>query len=83
MAVKLRLSRLGQTSKPVYRLVAIDEGKKRDGKAIEILGTYDPKNRENRIVVKKGRVDYWLSVGARPSVTVRHLLSKLGGDLKK
>ncbi|MBI4099751.1 30S ribosomal protein S16 [Candidatus Microgenomates bacterium] len=74
MAVKIRLTRIGKRNQPLYRLVAIDEHKKRDGRAIEILGAYNPDNPDNLVEVKKDRVDYWLSVGAKPSDTVKHLL---------
>lgn len=76
MAVKLRLARFGKTSSPQYRLVAIDEHKKRNGRAIEILGTYNPHDKTNLLDYKKDRVSYWLSVGATPSDTVRQLLQK-------
>lgn len=76
MAVKLRLARFGKRNKPLYRLVAIDEHKKRNGAAIEILGTYDPNNKDNKMVVNKTRVNYWLSVGATPTETVMQLLKK-------
>lgn len=76
MSVKLRLARFGKRNAPHYRLVAIDEHKKRDGQAIEILGTYNPHDKGNQIVIKKARVDYWLSVGATPSDTVKALLKK-------
>ncbi len=74
MAVKIRLARFGKTNQPAYRLVAIDEHKKRNGKAIEILGSYNPHLKSNKIIVKRARVDYWLSVGAKPSATVKNLL---------
>ena len=74
MAVKLRLARFGKKNKPFYRLVAIDEHKKRNGQAIEILGTYDPALTESKITFDNTRVNYWLSVGATPSDTVRQLL---------
>lgn len=77
MAVKLRLSRFGKRGAPQYRLVAIDEHKKRDGQAIELLGTYDPRSPDNKLNINKARVDYWLSVGAKPSETIYHLLKKL------
>ncbi|MCL4397491.1 30S ribosomal protein S16 [Patescibacteria group bacterium] len=76
MAVKLRLSRFGKTGNPVYRLIAIDEHLKRDGKAREIVGTYDPHSPDNKLELKKERVDYWLSVGAKPTATVEALLRK-------
>lgn len=77
MAVKIRLTRIGKKNQPMYRLVAIDEHKKRDGKAIEILGSYNPFLKKNHIDLKKDRLDYWLSVGAQPSDTVKNLLKKL------
>lgn len=76
MAVKIRLARFGKTGHALYRLVAIDEHKKRDGEAIEILGTYDPhqKVKSEKLKIKSERVKYWLSVGARPTKTVAGLL---------
>lgn len=76
MAVKIRLSRFGKTGMPFYRVIAIDEHLKRDGKAIEILGQYDPHQKTDKLTLKKDRVDYWLSVGARPTQTVANLLKK-------
>lgn len=76
MAVKLRLARFGKRSQPLYRLVAIDEHKKRNGAAIEILGSYDPRSVGNTLITNADRVNYWLSVGATPSDTVRSLLKK-------
>ncbi len=65
---------MGKLSKPVYRVIAIDEHKKRNGKAIEILGTYEPLFNPAKVTLKKDRVEYWLSVGATPTKTVAHLL---------
>ncbi len=76
MAVKIRLSRTGKTNQSLYRLIAIDEHQKRDGRAIEILGSYNPHKTSGKLLIKKDRVDYWLSVGARPTVTVAHLIAK-------
>ncbi|MBI3559106.1 30S ribosomal protein S16 [Candidatus Gottesmanbacteria bacterium] len=78
MAVKLRLARFGKTGYALYRLVAIDEHKKRDGKAVEVLGTYDPhqKIKSEKLKIKSDRLDYWLSVGAKPTETVARLLKK-------
>lgn len=75
MAVKLRLTRTGKTGRANYRLIAIDEHKKRDGRFVEILGSYDPHTPVG-LLVKKDRVAYWLSVGAQPSATVAALLRK-------
>lgn len=74
MAVKLRLARFGKTGEPVYRVVAIDEHLKRDGKACDMIGTYDPHKTENKLLIKKDRLDYWLSVGAQPTHTLANLL---------
>lgn len=74
MAVKIRLARIGKTGHALYRVVAIDEAKSRGGKAIEILGTYDPHQASAKLKIKSDRVNYWLSVGAKPSATVSHLL---------
>lgn len=77
MAVKLRLARFGKRGQAHFRLIAIDEHKKRDGKAIEILGSYNPHDKNNHLILNQARVDYWLSVGAKPSVTVKNLINKL------
>src|SRR3989338_10770074 len=88
MAVKIRLNRVGTTKKPYYRIVAIDSRIKRNGRYLEILGTYDPCNRavpkdsEQRqkkgiVHVKTDRVQYWLGVGAEASPTVRSILKRL------
>lgn len=76
MAVKIRLARFGKRGHPLYRVVAIDEQKKRDGPAVEILGTYDPHQKQDKLTLKMDRVNYWLSVGAKPTETLRHLLPK-------
>ena len=76
-AVVLRLKRLGAKKKPFYRIVAMDKSKKRDGRVIEELGLYDPKKKDDNISIKKERVDYWLSKGATPSMTVKSIIKKL------
>ncbi len=78
MAVKLRLSRVGKTGSPLYRLIVIDEHLKRDGKAVEILGSYNPhaETKSKKLTVKSDRLSYWLSVGAKPTPTVAGLLKK-------
>ena len=80
MAVKLRLKRTGRRHLPCYRLNAIDSRAPRDGRVIEELGLYDPlqKEPEKQIRFKRGRIEYWLSVGAQPSETVANLLEKAG-----
>jgi small subunit ribosomal protein S16 len=77
MSVKIRLTRLGAKKKPFYRIVIATSTSPRDGKFIEIVGTYDPmlaKENENRIKLKQDRVSYWLSVGAQPSDRVAKLI---------
>ena len=76
--VRIRLSRMGKKHVPFYRVVAIDGRAKRDGSALEILGTYDPKLK-TLVRFHPERVDFWLSKGAVPSETVK----KLHRDYKK
>ena len=76
MAVSLRLTRLGSKKRPFYRIIAIDSRNRRDGKYIELLGTYNPLNGERK--VNEELALKWLSNGAVPSYTVRDLLAKEG-----
>ena len=78
MAVKIRLQRGGAKHKPVYRMVVADSRCKRDGRFIEIVGAYDPKNKiEGRQVrIKLDRTEYWMSVGAQPSDTARTIINR-------
>ncbi len=78
MSVRLRFQRTGMPKQAHYRLVAIDRRSARNGRQIEILGHYDPKEKANSIVFKMDRVRYWLSCGAQPSDTVRSLLVRAG-----
>jgi small subunit ribosomal protein S16 len=80
MAVRLRLKRFGRRNHPTYRLAAIERRNARDGKVLEELGHYDPRNKDasRQVDLKKERIEYWLSVGATPSDTVRELLKKDG-----
>jgi small subunit ribosomal protein S16 len=78
MPAVIRLKRAGTIKKPVHRIVVIDKAKARDGKAIEILGYYDPKTDPAKIEVRKERAAYWLGVGATPSPAVKTLLKKQG-----
>lgn len=82
MAVKIRLKRFGKIRSPFYRLVVIDSRTKRDGRAIEEIGKYDPTQNPSLIEIESERAQYWLSVGAQPSDQVRALL-KLTGDWGK
>jgi small subunit ribosomal protein S16 len=83
MAVHLRLQRIGKPKRPFYRVVAIDQRAKRDGKPIEILGQYDPKAEENKLNVNMERVSYWLGTGAKPTETVSVLIKKSQGAESK
>jgi small subunit ribosomal protein S16 len=69
---------MGKIRNPQYRIVVADSRTKRDGKAIEFIGIYHPKEDPSRIEVKSDRVQYWLSVGAQPSEPVIAILSKTG-----
>ncbi|MDI6097633.1 30S ribosomal protein S16 [Actinoplanes sp. NEAU-A12] len=78
MAVKIRLLRMGKIRNPQYRIVVADSRTKRDGRAIEYVGIYQPKEHPSVIEVKSERVQYWLSVGAQPSEPVQRILEKTG-----
>ncbi|MFB9234300.1 30S ribosomal protein S16 [Plantactinospora siamensis] len=78
MAVKIRLLRMGKIRNPQYRIVVADSRTKRDGRAIEFVGVYQPKLEPSLIEVKSDRVQYWLSVGAQPSEAVQRILEKTG-----
>ena len=78
MAVRLRLKRGGRKDRPHYRLVAMDSRTRRDGRSIEFLGSYDPLLKKDNFTCDKERVEYWLSVGATPSDTVKNFLVKQG-----
>lgn len=82
MAVRIRLKRMGKIHAPFYRVVVVDSRKKRDGRVIEEIGTYDPMPNPSKINVVSDRAQYWLGVGAQPSDTVRKLLV-LTGDIAK
>ncbi len=74
MSVKIRLSRTGKKNAPSYRIVAIDSRSSRDGRALEILGHYNPSMNPPSFEVKKERLEYWQSVGAQASEAVEKLL---------
>ena len=82
MAVKIRLKRMGKIRQPYYRVVVVDSRKKRDGKVIEEIGKYHPKEEPSFIEVVSDRAQYWLGVGAQPSDAVAALL-KVTGDWQK
>jgi small subunit ribosomal protein S16 len=79
VSVKIRLKRLGKVRVPQYRIVVVDSRKKRDGKVIEEIGKYHPKEDPSYISVVSDRAQYWLGVGAQPSEAVAKIL-KITGD---
>ncbi len=75
--VKIRLSRVGTKKRPVYRVVAIDQRKPRDGRPLEDLGTYDPGPDPEKVELKTERLEVWLAQGAQLSPTVRALVRRV------
>lgn len=82
MAVKIKLKRLGKIHRPQYRIVVADSRTKRDGRAIEEIGRYNPILNPSLVEVDSARVQYWLGVGAKPTESVQKLLV-LTGDWQK
>jgi small subunit ribosomal protein S16 len=82
VAVKIRLLRMGKIRNPQYRIVVADSRTKRDGRAIEYIGIYQPKEEPSLIEVNSDRAQYWLSVGAQPTEPVQKIL-ELTGDWQK
>ena len=78
MAVKLRLKRMGGKQKPFYRIVAADSHSPRDGKFIELIGTYNPIKGQDVVTVDEEKAMKWLNNGAIPTDTVRNILSSQG-----
>lgn len=78
MAVKLRLTRVGKTKQPQYRIVAADSRSPRDGRFIEILGHYNPRSEPSIVSVDNEKALKWLREGAQPSDRVRKLLEISG-----
>ena len=82
MAVKIKLTRLGKIRNPQYRIAVADSRTRREGRAIEVIGRYHPKEDPSLIEVDSERAQYWLSVGAQPTEPVLKLL-KITGDWQK
>lgn len=78
MAVRIRLTRKGTRKRPFYRIVAADIECPRDGRFLELLGTYNPMVNPAAVTLKEERVKYWLGEGAIPSTTVRSILKRQG-----
>jgi len=76
MAVKIRMRRVGAKNAPVFRIVVADGRSPRDGKFIELIGTYQPLKKGNNFTIKLDRANYWLSKGAQPSDTVASFIKK-------
>ncbi len=71
----IRLARFGKKKQPFYRIVVLDKRKPRNGRTVEVVGTYDPLKKPALVQMNAERVKYWLSVGAQPSYTVRSFFS--------
>ncbi|WP_414940846.1 30S ribosomal protein S16 [Amycolatopsis sp. cmx-11-51] len=82
MAVKIKLQRLGKIRAPYYRIIVADARTRRDGKAIETIGKYHPKEEPSFIEVDTERAQHWLSVGAQPTEPVQRIL-EITGDWQK
>jgi small subunit ribosomal protein S16 len=82
MAVKIKLTRFGKIRNPQYRIAVADSRTRREGRAIEIIGRYQPKQEPSLIEIDSERAQYWLSVGAQPTEPVLKLL-KITGDWQK
>lgn len=76
MALRIRLTRMGSKKKPFYRIVALDSKTRRDGRALEYLGHYNPMNEPVELSINMERVQAWIDQGAKPTDTVRSLIKK-------
>lgn len=82
MAVKIKLARIGKIREPHYRIVIADARTRRNGRVIETIGQYHPKENPSGIIVDSERAQYWLGVGAQPTEPVRNIL-EITGDWQK
>lgn len=80
MAVRIRLTRVGATKRPAYRVIAIDKRRSRDGRALEILGFYDPLTEPATVQLDRAKIQDWISKGAQPSDTVVKLMRQAEND---
>jgi small subunit ribosomal protein S16 len=78
MSVRIRLTRVGATKQPTYRLVVADSRSARDGRAIDTIGHYNPRTDPIELVVDEAKAKDWMSKGAQPSDTVRRLFKQAG-----
>ncbi|HJW75213.1 MAG TPA: 30S ribosomal protein S16 [Thermoleophilia bacterium] len=78
MAVRMRLSRVGSTKNPIYRIVVADSRAPRDGRFIETIGQFNPRVEPSSVVIDEAKASEWLKKGAQPSRTVKRLLVRQG-----
>ncbi len=81
--VRIRLRREGTKNSPYYRIVVADGRSPRDGKFLELIGTYDPKKQGENYTIKLDRAEYWIKNGAQPSETVASIIKKIRRAAKK
>ena len=75
MAIRIRLTRTGRSNAPYYRVVVAEQRRKRDGRIIELVGSYNPRMEPSKkAVLKKDRIAYWIAKGAQPTLTVARLI---------
>lgn len=72
----IRLARMGARKQPYYRVVVIEKERARNGRSLEVVGTYNPRTNPASVELKRERIEHWLSKGAKMSDTVSHLLAK-------
>ena len=80
--LKIRLTRAGAKKRPFYRIIAIDERRKRDGRALEYLGTYDPKTNPEQVVIRTEAMDAWVRKGAQLTPIVKSLVRRAKPTLR-
>lgn len=83
MAAVIRMRRMGRKNQPYFRIVATDKRSPRDGRFLEILGTYNPLDKGENFNLKKERILYWMGVGAQVSIAVAAILKKAGIEKEK
>jgi len=76
MALKIRLTRIGSTHQPHYRVVVAETRSRRDGDPVEVLGSYDPRAKGETVKLNLARVEYWLSKGAKPTDTLHAMIKR-------
>ena len=82
MAVRIRLTRLGRKKKPFYRIIVADSENKRDGKFLDVVGTYDPLQDPAAISIDNVKLQEWLGKGALPTTTVKSLIKKAAASVQ-